>query len=268
MAKWLYLHMLFPFVKYQGTGNDFVLMDNRTGHFPIDNHQVIAQICHRNFGVGSDGFILIESSDTADFFMRYFNADGHEGSLCGNGSRCAIQYAKTLGIVSAKVVFEASDGIHQAHFVGDEVALSLHPLTHWELRETAIFMDTGSPHHILFVDDLSAVDVPKLGASIAHGAPYFSDGTNVNFVSLIDANTIEVRTFERGVEAETLSCGTGVTAAAIATHISARTRSTSLVIQTRGGLLNVSFSPTEKGYKDIVLQGPANYVYKGNWEYI
>lgn len=258
--------MLFSFVKYQGTGNDFVLIDNTEAHFPVTNHQAIAQICHRNFGIGADGFICIEKDTTTDFYMRYFNSDGYEGSLCGNGSRCAIHYAKTLGLTTDKVMFSAADGVHHAQFINSEIALKLHNISTWEQRENAIFLDTGSPHHVVFVPDINTVDVTAEGAKIAHAAPYFSDGTNVNFVQLMDVNTLYVRTYERGVEAETLSCGTGVTAAALAAHISKKTTSIAIQIQTRGGNLNVSFSPTTSGYEAVVLQGPAAPVFTGNWE--
>ena len=258
--------MIFSFVKYQGTGNDFVIIDNRDKQFPIENHSAIAQICHRNFGIGSDGFILIESDDTSDFYMRYFNADGREGSLCGNGSRCAVHFAKSLGLTTEKVVFRTSDGLHKAQFIAEEVALELHALSQWEEREDALFLDTGSPHHVVFVTDVNAVDVAVKGAEIAHGAPYFSDGTNVNFVQVENANTLHVRTYERGVEAETLSCGTGVTAAALAAHISKKTTANKIQVQTRGGNLNVSFSTAGNRYESIVLQGPATPVFTGNWE--
>ena len=258
--------MIFSFVKYQGTGNDFVLIENRDKQFPIDNYAAVAQICHRNFGIGADGFILIESDDNSDFYMRYFNADGHEGSLCGNGSRCAIHFAKSLGLTSDKVVFRTSYGLHKANFIADQVALELHSVSQWEKREDAIFIDTGSPHHVIFVSDVDDVDVAIKGAEIAHGAPYFSDGTNVNFAQQIDANTLYVRTFERGVEAETLSCGTGVTAAALAAHINGLTTAHAIEIKTRGGDLNVSFSSTKNGYEAVVLQGPATPVFTGNWE--
>lgn len=258
--------MLFSFVKYQGTGNDFVLIDNREANFPIANHEAIAQLCHRNFGIGADGFICIESDDSADFYMRYFNADGFEGSLCGNGSRCAIHYAKALGLTTEKVVFAAADGVHHAQFINNEIALELHDVLQWDHRGEALFLDTGSPHHMVFVDDVDAVDVARVGQEIAHGAPYSSDGTNVNFVQQLSPDTIKVRTFERGVEAETLSCGTGVTASALAMHISEKSTSEKIYIQTRGGKLSVSFSPTQKGYGSIILQGPAAPVFTGNWE--
>lgn len=258
--------MLFPFVKYQGTGNDFVVIDNRNNQFPIANHDVIARICHRNFGVGADGFICIESDDSANFYMRYFNADGHEGSLCGNGSRCAIHYARSLGLTDEKVSFRAADGLHHARFVDDEVALELHPISEWEQLEDALFLNTGSPHHVVFEADVNAIDVANLGRQIAHAAPYFSEGTNVNFVQQINENELLVRTYERGVEAETLSCGTGVTASALAAHISHRTASTQIQIQTKGGKLKVSFSPAAHGYESVVLQGSAEQVFKGIWE--
>ena len=258
--------MIFSFVKYQGTGNDFVIIDNRDNQFPIENHSAVAKICHRNFGIGADGFILIETDDSSDFYMRYYNADGHEGSLCGNGSRCAVHFVKSLGFATEKVVFRASDGLYKAQFIAEHVALELHALSYWEQREDAFFLDTGSPHHVVFVPDINAVDVTVKGAEIAHGEPYFSDGTNVNFVQLVDANNFHVRTYERGVEAETLSCGTGVTAAALAAHISEKTTAKKIQIKTRGGNLIVSFSPIANGYESIVLQGPATPVFTGNWE--
>lgn len=260
--------MLFSFVKYQGTGNDFVLIDNREANFPIANHQAIAQICHRNYGVGADGFICIESDPVTDFYMRYFNADGREGTLCGNGSRCAIHYAKSLGLTGQKVNFSAADGKHHAQFINNEIALELHEVNQWKQLEHAIFLDTGSPHHMVFVADVDTIDVAHVGQEIAHGAPYFSDGTNVNFVQQLSKDSIKVRTYERGVEAETLSCGTGVTAAALAMHITKKTSSEKIQIQTRGGTLTVSFLPVQNGYTSIVLQGPAVPVFKGNWEII
>ena len=258
--------MIFSFVKYQGTGNDFVIVDNRDKRFPIEDHRLIAQLCHRNYGIGADGFIAIEADATSDFFMRYFNADGHEGSLCGNGSRCAVHYAHALGLTQKEVVFRAADGLHQATFVGEEVALSLHAVTDWNTHDEALFIDTGSPHHLVFVDDVASIDVASLGAQIAHGAPYYADGTNVNFIEVTAADGLNVRTFERGVEAETLSCGTGVTAASIGAHLSKRVTAEKISIHTKGGILTVSFTATSNGYEAAGLQGPATPVYKGQWE--
>lgn len=258
--------MIFSFVKYQGTGNDFVIVDNRDSSFPIEDHHLIAQLCHRNYGIGADGFIAIESDTTSDFFMRYFNANGHEGSLCGNGSRCAVHYAKTLDLTKKEVVFRAADGLHQAQFIGEEVALSLHAVSNWEIIEDKLFIDTGSPHHIAFVDEVATVDVANLGAALAHGPPYYADGTNVNFVTVTANDSLHVRTFERGVEAETLSCGTGVTAAAIGAHISKRVTAEKISIQTNGGELTVSFTAISNRYEEVVLQGPATPVFKGQWE--
>jgi diaminopimelate epimerase len=198
--------------------------------------------------------------------MRYFNADGHEGSLCGNGSRCAVHYAHALGLTQKEVVFRAADGLHQATFVGEEVALSLHAVTDWNTHDEALFIDTGSPHHLVFVDDVASIDVASLGAQIAHGAPYYADGTNVNFIEVTAADGLNVRTFERGVEAETLSCGTGVTAAAIGAHLSKRVAAEKISIHTKGGILTVSFTATSNGYEAVVLQGHATPVYKGQWE--
>lgn len=258
--------MIFSFVKYQGTGNDFVIVDNRDSSFPIEDHHLIAQLCHRNYGIGADGFIAIESDTTSDFFMRYFNANGHEGSLCGNGSRCAVHYAKTLDLTKKEVIFRAADGLHQAQFIGEEVALSLHAVSNWEIIEDKLFIDTGSPHHIAFVDEVATVDVANLGAALAHGPPYYADGTNVNFVTVTANDSLHVRTFERGVEAETLSCGTGVTAAAIGAHISKRVTAEKISIQTNGGELTVSFTAISNRYEEVVLQGPATPVFKGQWE--
>ena len=258
--------MIFSFVKYQGTGNDFVIVDNRDNSISIKDHHLIAQLCHRRYGIGADGFIAIESDTTSDFFMRYFNSNGHEGSFCGNGSRCAVHYANTLGLTQKEVIFRAADGLHQAQFIGEEIALSFHVVSNWEIREDALFIDTGSPHHIAFVNDVATVNVANLGAAIAHGPPYYANGTNVNFVTVTANDSLQVRTFERGVEAETLSCGTGVTAAAIGAHISKLVTAKKISIQTSGGELTVSFKANSNSYEEVVLQGPAKPVYKGQWE--
>jgi diaminopimelate epimerase len=266
MQIYIYLQMIFSFIKYQGTGNDFVIIDNRGYQFPINDHSSIAKICNRNYGIGSDGLILIEPSKDSDFFMRYFNADGYEGSLCGNGSRCAVHYANKLGMCSDQVNFIAADGLHQASIIGNQISLSISSVINWKTRGNDIFLDTGSPHHVVFSKELSQVNVESEGAIIANCEPYIENGTNVNFVSVLDDSTLAVRTYERGVEAETLSCGTGVTASAIAAHITGVLNTTKISIKTKGGELSVSFMSSKEEYYNIILNGPVVQVFSGKWE--
>lgn len=255
--------MKFLFTKYQGTGNDFVIIDNRSLEFPADRLKKIIHICDRKMGVGADGFILIEPHKTADFTMRYYNANGHEGSLCGNGSRCAVDYAYQNKICKETTQFMASDGVHKAILKGGIVELEIADVSFWKKEKQFVFLDTGSPHHVVFVDDVQAIDVAKLGAQIAHGPPYFDEGTNVNFAQIIPNRKVYVRTYERGVEGETLSCGTGVTAVALAMRISAKTETNQIDICTKGGNLSVSFEYNSTLFTSVVLKGPAVEVFKG-----
>ncbi|MDJ0644448.1 MAG: diaminopimelate epimerase [Flavobacteriaceae bacterium] len=255
--------MKLTFYKYQGTGNDFILIDNRQELFPKKNTELIAQLCDRKFGIGADGLILLEDSAEADFKMIYYNADGNPSSMCGNGGRCLVAFAEYLGIIEKKTVFEAVDGLHEATIDNGLVNLKMIDVQDIQEFEYHVFLDSGSPHHVTYVNDVDKVDVKAKGSTIRYGAPYFENGSNVNFVEQIDKNTFKVRTYERGVEDETLSCGTGVTAVAIASHKSQKTTENTIVLQTPGGNLEVSFTPNNNGYKNVFLKGAATLVFTG-----
>ncbi len=249
------------FFKYQGTGNDFVMIDNRGLRFD-DTQANIARICHRRFGVGADGLILIENTDGYDFRMRYFNADGAEGSMCGNGGRCAVQFASDLGIFEGGTRFLAVDGAHSSKIEHGNVFLHMIDVAGIKEEKDGYFVNTGSPHLVIFHNDINALDVKALGSEVRYSDYWQSrGGVNVNFVQVIDSGTLKVRTYERGVEDETYSCGTGVTAAAIVSHL-IRSAATDLRIQTLGGELKVSLNPGEK-ITGIILSGPAKQVFRG-----
>lgn len=239
------------------------MIDDRNHQFPRENHLLIAQLCDRRLGIGADGLILLDNHASEDFTMIYYNADGHLGSFCGNGGRCVVAFAKLLGLIQTHTQFVAADGLHRAQIIGDRVSLHMNEVAQWTVEEDFVFMNTGSPHHVVFVEDVSTVDVAQEGAVIAHNDFYGEAGTNVNFVSSIDESHIAVRTFERGVEAETLSCGTGVTASAMAVFLVHKTSQTHIEVQTRGGLLEVEFKPEAQRFTHIVLHGPTQRVFSG-----
>jgi len=256
--------MAMTFYKYQGTGNDFIIIDNRTLFFDTSDNKNIAKLCDRRFGIGADGLILLENHSTADFKMVYFNADGNESSMCGNGGRCIVAFANYLGIIKDKATFEAIDGMHHAKINGTTVKLQMQDVAAVERYTQHVFLDTGSPHHIEVVENLQNYDVTANGAKIRYGKPYNAAGSNVNFVNQLSDNTFAVRTYERGVEDETLSCGTGVTAVAIAMHNAGHTNANEVTLQTQGGELQVVFDTDNKQhYHNIWLIGPANQVFKG-----
>lgn len=257
--------MLLTFYKYQGTGNDFVIIDNRQDLFPRDNVALVAQICDRKFGVGSDGLILLENDDRADFKMVYYNADGNEGSMCGNGGRCIVALAKQLNVIENGAKFNAVDGQHHATITHNLVYLEMQNVKEIRTKPGAIFLNTGSPHHVQIVTDLEHFKVVEHGRKLRYGL-YGQQGSNINFVEQIDQETFSVRTYERGVEDETLSCGTGVTAVALAMHSSGKTIADQVKIVTLGGNLEVKFMKIGQGYENIQLIGPAQFVYKGEIE--
>jgi len=256
--------MKTDFFKYQGAGNDFVIIDNRKLLFPKNDAKRINTLCDRKFGIGADGLMLLEESDRADFKMIYYNADGKEGSMCGNGGRCIVAFAKSLDIFDKNTSFEALGEMYTASFRVDQVSLKMTDVNKIDIHTDHVFLDTGSPHHIEFTDNLSTFDVFNQGREIRYGAPYFEAGTNVNFVEKINDTTFKVRTYERGVENETLSCGTGVTAAALACFHTNKTPEKSIDIDTLGGKLHVAFDKQNGSYSNIILTGPATFVYKGS----
>ena len=251
-----------PFYKYQGTGNDFILFDNRQLSFPKNDTNLIARLCDRKFGIGADGLMLLEDDNSSDFRMVYFNADGREGSMCGNGGRCMVDFAHHLGIIKDSASFMAIDGLHTAQWEPGNVRLQMQDVDDIREKPQYVFMDTGSPHHVQLIENLETFDVHEEGKRLRYGL-YGASGSNINFVEQLGEDTFAVRTYERGVEAETLSCGTGVTAVALGMHHLGKTSKDSIALKTRGGVLEVGFRITEKGYEDISLKGPVSQVFTG-----
>ncbi|MEN8787888.1 MAG: diaminopimelate epimerase [Flavobacteriaceae bacterium] len=258
--------MQLTFYKYHGTGNDFIMVDNRNGQFPKNDFKLISSLCERHTGIGADGLILLEEDPESDFKMVYFNADGQEGTMCGNGGRCVVAFARKLGLIDQNTIFSATDGLHEADIVGDEVRLKMQDIETIREKPDYLFLDTGSPHHVQIVNDLQTFDVEKEGRRLRYGL-YGKSGSNINFVEVTDDNSFAVRTYERGVENETLSCGTGVTAVALSMHHLGNTRAREVVVATPGGQLVVSFGHKNGRYIDIFLKGPVKEVYKGQMEW-
>lgn len=254
--------MSLIFYKYQGTGNDFIVIDNRNKIFPKNDTKLVAKLCDRRFGIGADGLILLENDNLSDFKMIYYNADGREGSMCGNGGRCIVVFAEFLGIIESDTTFSATDGLHSASINNGIVRLHMADVDEIREKPNAIFLNTGSPHHVQMVAQLEQFDVVKEGAKLRYGL-YGENGSNINFVEQLDEATFSVRTYERGVENETLSCGTGVTAVALAMHRIEKTSRKEIVIKTLGGDLKISFKNSDGKYRNIYLTGPAEQVFKG-----
>jgi len=257
--------MKIVFYKYQGAGNDFIMIDNRNLSFNKNNTKQINNLCDRRFGIGADGLILLEPSKKADFKMVYFNADGNEGSMCGNGGRCIVAFAKQLGIIKNKTEFDAIDGLHLATIENDIISLKMIDVDKIDTFNSHCFLNTGSPHHIEFNENIGELDIVSKGKKIRFGTPYLNGGTNVNFAEQTTKNSFKVRTYERGVENETLACGTGVTAVAIAAHKSKLTTSNNINIDVIGGKLSVRFTEENNKYSNVYLTGPAVFVFKGEF---
>lgn len=255
--------MKVPFYKYQGTGNDFVMIDNRQLHFPKNNTKLIQKLCDRRFGIGADGLILLENDKISDFRMVYYNADGNESSMCGNGGRCIVAFAHFLGIIGQTTRFIAIDGEHVAEIQNEKVSLQMIDVNSISLGQSHVYLNTGSPHHVELVTDLDSYPVKEQGAEIRYSGRYGDKGSNVNFVEPVSENTFKVRTYERGVEDETLSCGTGVTAVAIAMYEMGKTSQDTIELWTPGGMLVVSFEHVGNTYTQIYLKGPAQQVFEG-----
>lgn len=259
--------MILSFFKYQGAGNDFIMIDNRTSFFK-NNTKLIARLCDRRFGIGADGLILLENDNqpSIDFKMVYYNSDGNESTLCGNGGRCIVAFAKQLGVIEDACTFMAIDGLHHAYFVNQQkgiISLSMpdvNVITNYD--DGSFFLDTGSPHHVCFVPTTKSIDVKKQGAAIRNSALYGNAGSNVNFAEVQD-NYIKIRTFERGVEDETLACGTGVTAVALAAHHAHKMVQNSIQVEAVGGQLEVRFKHQNEKYTCIELIAPTAFVFKG-----
>lgn len=258
--------MQINFFKYQGTGNDFIIIDAWEKPVVLTSNQ-IAFLCDRRFGIGADGLMILAKSKQYDFEMIYYNADGEPGSMCGNGGRCLVQYALKAGYVQKHATFIAADGLHEANLLehDDWISLKMGDVDEVALRtENECFLNTGSPHLIQWVNNPNEVDVKSVGAEIRYNDEFKKNGTNVNFVSVVN-NEVFVRTYERGVEDETLSCGTGVTASVLAASATNRLHENASFahVKTLGGQLIVRFVKQQSGFSNVWLEGPAVFVFKG-----
>lgn len=256
--------MNVKFYKYHGTGNDFILLDNRTGQYNFLTKENIEFLCHRRFGIGADGLMFLQNKEGFDFEMVYFNSDGNESTMCGNGGRCIIQFAKDLAIIEDSCHFWAIDGEHNGA-IDEAKIVSLQMINVNEINaiENAFVLNTGSPHYVLFEEKINAINVAEAGAKIRYSNVFKEKGINVNFVEKVNEQKIKVRTYERGVEDETLSCGTGVVAATIAFTVKENKIISPLAIEVLGGNLEVSFIKNENNFSNIWLKGPAVKVFEG-----
>lgn len=256
--------MQLHFYKYQGTGNDFVILDNRSGEWNKLQKEQIQALCNRRFGIGADGLMLLNEKEGFDFEMKYFNADGSESTMCGNGGRCLVKFAYDLGIVKTTYHFLAIDGPHEASVALDgTVSLKMMDVTGVVQRNGHFILNTGSPHYVTFSNDVMREDITKKGREIRYSDAFKEEGINVNFVEQTkEADEIIVRTYERGVEAETYSCGTGVTAAALVCYHNDNGFNR-VEIKTLGGRLSVDYEKTGTAYNNIWLNGPAQKVFEG-----
>ncbi|MFZ4769272.1 MAG: diaminopimelate epimerase [Ferruginibacter sp.] len=259
--------MNVQFYKYQGTGNDFVILDNRDHAYDNLTEKQVKHICDRRFGIGADGLMLLNLKEGYDFEMVYYNADGNPSTMCGNGGRCLAKFAHQMGIHKLTYKFIAIDGEHDAEIEDDHtIRLKMKDVDTVEEYSTHMVLNTGSPHYIKFTNDVANIDVKEAGKNIRYNQHFAEEGINVNFVETTGQDSIFVRTYERGVEDETLSCGTGVTAASLMSAHNERGFNR-VEVRTYGGFLSVEFNKIgDKHFTDIWLCGPATFVYKGEIE--
>ena len=256
--------MQLSFSKYQGAGNDFIIIDDRKNIFP-KHTDLVKKLCDRHFGIGADGLMLLEKSGISDFHMRYYNSDGNESTMCGNGGRCITLFAQKIGLIESSAHFTGIDGEHISNIEKSGlINLKMQDVKELEIGKDYYFLNTGSPHYVCFVEDVMKVNVNEVGKSIRNSFNLKNGGTNVNFVDLSD-NRINIRTFERGVEAETLACGTGSVATAIAVSLHTKNPKSDYEIYTLGGKLSVRFTKlNDHRYSDVWLKGPAINVFDGS----
>ncbi len=255
----------FEFHKYHGTGNDFILIDSFNTDIKLTG-DTIKQMCHRQFGIGADGLMILRKKPNYDFYMEFYNSDGNPGSMCGNGGRCIVAFAHDLGIINNETTFWAPDGEHQAVFHShDKISLKMKDVTQYESHKLGIFMDTGSPHLVIFRNNESGINVYNEGKTIRYSETYKKDGVNVNFV--IPANDVsKIFTYERGVENQTFSCGTGTVASALTLNL-LKGNVSPVQFESLGGHLAVYFDKkNENTYTNIWLEGPAINVFKGFYQ--
>ena len=255
--------MKINFSKYSGAGNNFIVIDNRKSFFNLPKEQ-ISRLLDINIGIGGDGLILINKSEKYDFKIVHYTPDGNLGSLCGNGTRCAIAYAHKKNIIKNDTIFEAFDGVHNASVIDDElIEMQMKINSKITKNDYGLWVDTGSPHLIIETSNTDDIDVEKEGKLIRYSDNFRENGVNVNYVQKISDEVFKIRTYERGVENETLSCGTGATASAIAMNFLKKTNSEKIKIKTIGGDLNVKFNTNNKSYKNIELSGHVSKVFSG-----
>jgi diaminopimelate epimerase len=256
---------MINFYKYQGTGNDFILIDNFAHQFSGDKVSFVKKWCDRKFGIGADGLIFLEDSEKADFMMDFYNPDGSQ-SFCGNGSRCVVAFAKDLGYLNGKnsLFFEAIDGLHEAEVLDDTIKIAMHQYGQIEEINEDHFIDTGSPHYVSYKQG-NPIDIVEFGKKIRYNERFKEKGTNVNVIDVLDENHIEIWTYERGVEDETLACGTGATACGISFAAKNKMNRGVVHVKAQGGNLKIHVEREEgqKMYKNIWLEGPATFVFKG-----
>ena len=262
--------MNIDFEKYEGAGNDFILIDNRRNQFKADV-ATIKSFCDRHFGVGADGLLLLGNSRDYDFDMRYFNSDGHEATMCGNGGRCIAWFAIRRAISEKQLTFSAVDGIHHAQLMQEQqqqatIRLKMNDVEDFVQTDGNYRIDTGSPHLIVPVDNVAGIDVQQQGSAIRYSDQYKEQGVNVNFVQKVAPLHIRMRTYERGVEGETLACGTGSVAAAIVHLLENNTDAGTVIIDAKGGKLRVSARREDNIFKKVWLEGPATYVFSGTYQ--
>ena len=255
--------MEIKFSKYNGAGNDFIVIDDRVDQIN-NNSKLIQKLCDRNFGIGGDGLILIKESKESDFEIIHYTSDGNLGSLCGNGSRCAISFAFKNNIIKRKTIFEAFDGVHKAEIL-DDTLIKMEMMINSKIIENdyGTWLDTGSPHLVIEKDNTDKLDVNVEGSSIRYNDYYKKEGVNVNFVEKISNKTFKIRTYERGVENETLACGTGSTASAICMNYLGKSNSDIITMKCKGGDLKVEFNSKNKSFTNISITGPAKLVFEG-----
>ncbi|MBI5805670.1 diaminopimelate epimerase [candidate division TA06 bacterium] len=262
------------FYKMSGTGNDFVVLDNRKNIVGDDLPQLVPKLCHRRNGVGADGVLLLEASNKVNFRMRYLNADGGEVSFCGNGGRCLAWFAHSIGAAGETMTFEAGDGLHKAEVAGRRVKLSMKDPSDIRLNfmldlgpkgYAASFADTGVPHVVIPVMDLQNFPVAETGKKIRYHQMFEPAGTNANFIELTDRHRLNIRTYERGVEDETLACGTGSTAAAVISGLQGRAESPVECLTYGGEILTVHFEKEDDRITEVFLEGAVSLVFKGEW---
>ena len=259
--------MKISFDKYQGCGNDFIIINNLSNTFPNTSNDLIKNLCDRNFGIGSDGLILINKSKKESFEMVYYNADGNLSSMCGNGGRCAIHFCYQKNIINKKSNFLAFDGIHHGEVFDDYIKISMQNVEGHELINDDIFIDSGSPHLVKILKNISEIDILRTSRDIQKSKEFKSEGVNVNYVKFVDYETIQIRTYERGVEDETLSCGTGAVAAALSFFILSNSDLEKVSVKTQGGDLFVEFKNDNNNFYDIYLSGKVKKVFSGEIDY-